>query len=103
MGRRPAGRCDQLRPRYHRGKEMTKKAIEAGTRAILEVDPFAAPNAEQYASEASKACIEAAIASGEVVPASAELSGNSGELRDRVAEAIRGDGSDLCDAPWITL
>ncbi len=24
-------------------------------------------------------------------------------LRDRVAEAIRGDGSDLCDQPWDTL
>lgn len=36
-------------------------------------------------------------------PSAGELSGISGELRDSVAEAIRGDGSDLCDAPWNTL
>lgn len=32
-----------------------------------------------------------------------ELSGITRELRDKVAEAIRGDGSDLDDTPWETL
>lgn len=32
-----------------------------------------------------------------------ELSRNPSELRDQVASAIRGDGSDLCDAPWEIL
>jgi hypothetical protein len=32
-----------------------------------------------------------------------ELSGNSSELRDQVASAIRGDGSDVGDTPWEIL
>lgn len=32
-----------------------------------------------------------------------KLSGNTGELRDAVAAAIRADGSDICDGQWETL
>ena len=50
-----------------------------------------------------RARIDAALSAASIPAGVKEPSGISGELREKVAEAIRGDGSDLCDQPWDTL
>ncbi len=68
--------------------------VAAAERMAREIDRlratlFAAPNAPMDA---------VGLAQDEV-----ELSGISGELIDLVAEAIRADGSDLCDGAWAAV
>jgi hypothetical protein len=70
---------------------MTTKAIEAGARAIesKRAELQNAPLARIY-GDLAKACIEAAIASGELVPASAVAKSDLDHLNDALGNSIDG-------------
>lgn len=83
---------------------LDPRGLEAAANAIFEL--WKKQGLENCSSlEMAEAAITAYLASqpAQAVKALDELSGNTGELQDVVACAIRADGSDLCDSPWETL
>src|SRR5687768_18173146 len=76
---------------------MTTKAIEAGARGINQRRKPENTRGSGWASdsELAKACIEAAIASGELVPASAVAA-----ERERCAKVA--DSFDKSESEWTT-
>lgn len=79
---------------------MTTKAIEAGARAILDlpatVNGCKATILSETAWAVSKACIEAAIASGELVPASAVAAINRLAIARAICRSDHGPGVPSC-------
>lgn len=88
--------------RHHYDMAAAKLADYAALKAENErlTKELSATRAER--ERAQIACQQIA-ARAEASAAVKELSGFTGELREKVAEAIRADGSDLDDTPWEAL